>query len=138
MRRPTCWVWAWWEWPRSAPPTGWAPIARSPRMPPSSSWPGWPGAGSAAGHVPATQRPRTSERITVEVKIGVQSITRELVVDTPSSPDEVERSLLTALTNGGMFVVRDEKGGKILIPADKIGYVELNGTEQRRIGFGNL
>jgi hypothetical protein len=37
-----------------------------------------------------------------------------------------------------MFVVRDDKGGKILIPAEKIGYVELNGTEQHRIGFGNL
>ncbi len=74
----------------------------------------------------------------MEVKVGIQSITRELVVDTPSSPDEVERSLLTAVSNGGMFVVRDEKGGKVLIPADKIGYVELSGNEQRRIGFGNL
>jgi hypothetical protein len=74
----------------------------------------------------------------VEVKIGIQSITRELVVDTPSSPDEVERSLTTALSNGGMLVVRDSKGGKILIPAEKIGYVELNGSEQRRIGFGGL
>jgi hypothetical protein len=74
----------------------------------------------------------------VEVKIGVQSIQRELVVETPSSPDEVERSLTTALSNGGMFVVRDDKGGKILIPAEKIGYVEMNGTEQRRVGFGNL
>ena len=74
----------------------------------------------------------------MEVKIGIQSITRELVVDTPSSPDEVERSLMTALSNGGMFVIRDDKGGKILIPADKIGYVELNGAEQRKIGFGNL
>jgi hypothetical protein len=74
----------------------------------------------------------------VEVKIGIQSIPRELVLATPSSPDELERSLLTALTNGGMFVVRDEKGGKVLIPADKIGYVELNGAEERRIGFGNL
>ena len=74
----------------------------------------------------------------MEVKIGVQSIPRELVVETPSSPDEVERSLVTALSNGGMFVVRDDKGGKILIPAEKIGYVEMNGTEQRRVGFGNL
>lgn len=74
----------------------------------------------------------------MEVKIGVQSIPRELVVETPSSPDEVERSLMTALSKGGMFVVRDDKGGKILIPAEKIGYVELNGTEQRRVGFGSL
>ena len=74
----------------------------------------------------------------MEVKIGIQSIQRELVLESPSSPDEVERSLMTALSNGGMFVVRDDKGGKILIPAEKIGYVELNGTEQHRIGFGNL
>jgi Protein of unknown function (DUF3107) len=80
----------------------------------------------------------TSERITVEVKIGIQSIQRELVLDTPSSPDEVERSLTTALSNGGMFVVRDDKGGKVLIPAEKIGYVELNGAEQKRVGFGSL
>ncbi len=74
----------------------------------------------------------------MEVKIGVQSIQRELVVETPSSPDEVERSLTTALSNGGMFVIRDDKGGKILIPAEKIGSVEMNGSEQRKIGFGNL
>ena len=74
----------------------------------------------------------------MEVKIGIQSIQRELVLDTPSSPDELERSLLTALTNGGIFVVRDENGGKVLIPAEKIGYVELNGAEQRRVGFGSL
>ena len=74
----------------------------------------------------------------MEVKIGIQSIQRELVLDTPSSLDEVERSLTTALSNGGMFVVRDDKGGKVLIPAEKIGYVELNGAEQRRVGFGSL
>jgi hypothetical protein len=74
----------------------------------------------------------------MEVKIGVQSIPREIVVETPSSPEDVERSLLTAMKDGGMFSLRDEKGGRVLIPADKIGYVELSGSEQRRIGFGNI
>ena len=74
----------------------------------------------------------------MEVKIGIQSIPRELVVETTSSPDEVERALMTALKDGGMFTLRDEKGGRILVPAEKIGYVELSGSEQRRIGFGNL
>jgi hypothetical protein len=73
----------------------------------------------------------------MEVKIGVQSITKEIVVETPSSPEDVERSLLTAVKDGGMFSLRDEKGGRVLIPADKIGYVELSGSEQRRIGFGS-
>jgi hypothetical protein len=72
----------------------------------------------------------------MEVKIGNQSIPREIVVETPATPDEVERSLVAALKDGGMFALRDEKGGRILVPAEKIGYVELSGSEQRRIGFG--
>ncbi|HUL24254.1 MAG TPA: DUF3107 domain-containing protein [Streptosporangiaceae bacterium] len=74
----------------------------------------------------------------MEVKIGIQSITRELVVETESSPEEIERSLATALADGGLFMVPDGKNGKVLVPADKIGYVEFAGVEQRRVGFGSL
>ena len=42
----------------------------------------------------------------MEVKIGVQSIPREIVVETPSSADEVERSLHAALRDGGVFSIR--------------------------------
>jgi hypothetical protein len=73
----------------------------------------------------------------VEVKIGIQSIPRELVVETHSSEEDIESSLAAALTDGGMFVMPDDKGGKVLVPADKIGYVEFTGSEQRRIGFRN-
>ena len=72
----------------------------------------------------------------MEIKIGIQSIPRELVVETTSSADEIERALSAALKDGGMFSVRDEKGGRILVPVDKLGYIELTGSEQRRVGFG--
>jgi hypothetical protein len=74
----------------------------------------------------------------VEVKIGIQSIPRELVVETNSSPQEVERILTTALTDGGLFILPDDKGGKIIVPTDKIGYLEFIGVDERRIGFGSL
>jgi Protein of unknown function (DUF3107) len=74
----------------------------------------------------------------VEVKIGIQSIPRELVVETNSSPEEIERALASALADGGLFVLPDGKDGKILVPADKIGYVEFTGAELRRVGFGSL
>jgi Protein of unknown function (DUF3107) len=74
----------------------------------------------------------------VEVKIGIQSTPRELVVETETEADEVERNLGAALADGGIFTLRVEKNGKILIPADKIAYVELGSSEQRRIGFGNI
>ncbi len=74
----------------------------------------------------------------MEVKIGIQSIPRELVVETNASAEEIERSLAKALSDGGLFVLADDKDGKVVVPADKIGYVEFSGVEQRRVGFGSL
>ena len=73
----------------------------------------------------------------MEVKIGIQSIPRELVLETRAAPEEIERSLAKALSDGGLFVLSDDKDGKVIVPADKIGYVEFAGVEQRRVGFGN-
>jgi uncharacterized protein DUF3107 len=74
----------------------------------------------------------------VEVKIGIQSIPRELVVETALSAQEIEESLAAALAEGKLFTLPDDKGGKAMVPADKIGYVEFSGPDQRRIGFGSL
>jgi hypothetical protein len=76
----------------------------------------------------------------VEVKIGIQSVARELVVETDLPADEIERQLANALADGAhsVFTVPIAKGGKVLVPADKIAYVEFGGPEARRVGFGNL
>jgi hypothetical protein len=76
----------------------------------------------------------------VEVKIGIQSVPRELVVETDTPADEIERSLSAALEQGdhAVFALSVAKGGRILVPADKIAYVEVGSSEPRRIGFGNV
>jgi Protein of unknown function (DUF3107) len=73
----------------------------------------------------------------VEVKIGIQSAPRELVIETAASSEEIEKLLARALgAEGSVFALADEKGGRVLIPADKIAYVELASPESRRMGFG--
>jgi hypothetical protein len=76
----------------------------------------------------------------VEVKIGIQSVPRELVVETDTPAKDIERDLSDALENGGhaVFALSVTKGGKVLVPADKIAYVEFVGPEARRVGFGNI
>ena len=76
----------------------------------------------------------------MEVKIGIQSVPRELVVETDTPADEVERQLTLALADGdrSVFALTMAKGGKILVPADKIAYVEFGAPEARRVGFGNI
>jgi hypothetical protein len=71
----------------------------------------------------------------VEVKIGIQSIPREIVLETNVPAEKIESSLSEALASGGLFVLADDKDGKVIVPADKIGYVEFSGVEQRRVGF---
>ena len=73
----------------------------------------------------------------MEVKIGIKSVARELIVETPASADDVARQLAAALADGQVFELRDEKGGRVLVPADKLAYVQLNTNEQRRVGFSN-
>jgi hypothetical protein len=73
----------------------------------------------------------------VEVKIGIQMAARELVVDTGVSPEEIKQALMAAVAENTLFVVTDTKGGTILVPGDKIAYVEVDQAEPRRIGFGS-
>jgi Protein of unknown function (DUF3107) len=74
----------------------------------------------------------------VEIRIGIQSAPRELVIETTSSIEEVERLLRAAVTDGSVLVLASDKGGRVMIPADKLAYLEYPGSEPRRVGFGNI
>jgi hypothetical protein len=74
----------------------------------------------------------------VEIKIGIQSVPRELVLETNSSADEIAAALEDAVAKRAVFTLLDHKGGRVLVPADKIAYVEFSANEQRRVGFGNV
>jgi hypothetical protein len=74
----------------------------------------------------------------VEIRIGIQSAPRELVVETDADPDEVEGAVKAAVADSGVLVLSAAKGGRVLVPADKIAYLEFAGTESRRVGFSSL
>lgn len=75
----------------------------------------------------------------MEVKIGVQYAPRELTLESAQSVDEVSKAVSDALkADLGVLVLVDEKGRRVLVPADKLAYVEIAESEQRRVGFGAL
>ncbi|MEW1900646.1 MULTISPECIES: DUF3107 domain-containing protein [unclassified Streptomyces] len=75
----------------------------------------------------------------MEVKIGVQHAPREIVLESGQSAEEVERAVADALAGKAQLLsLSDEKGRKVLIPADRIAYVELGEPAVRRVGFGTL
>lgn len=72
----------------------------------------------------------------MEVKIGVQNASRELVIDSDQSSDDVEKLVADALTaNGGLLVLADTKGRKVIVPTDKLAYVEVGSPTVGQVGF---
>jgi hypothetical protein len=72
----------------------------------------------------------------VEVKVGMQHVTREIVVETNDSAADVEKAFGAAINDSGVFSLTDEHGRKVLIPAERIAYVDIGEENARRVGFG--
>lgn len=74
----------------------------------------------------------------MEVKIGVEYSPRELVIETKSSAEEIDKAVSAALgAADGLLRLADEKGRTIIVPAAKISYVEYVNTPARFVGFAS-
>lgn len=72
----------------------------------------------------------------MEVKIGVQYAPRELVLDSAQTPAEVEATVSDAIGKGeGILTLVDEKGRRVIVPVDKIAYIEIAEAQSRPVGF---
>ncbi|UJV40758.1 DUF3107 domain-containing protein [Streptomyces sp. AMCC400023] len=77
--------------------------------------------------------------IAVEVKIGVQHAPREIVLESGQSAEEVERAVAEALTGkSALLSLTDEHGRKVLIPADRLAYIDIGEPTVRKVGFSAL
>ncbi len=73
----------------------------------------------------------------MEVKIGVQQSAREIALETDRSADDITADVRAALADDGVLSLEDDKGRRILVPADRIAYVEISPASGRRVGFGS-
>ena len=72
----------------------------------------------------------------MEVKIGVLHTPREIVLESSQTPDEVEKVVADALKSvDGQLSLTDEKGRRVIIPANLVAYVEIAQSDRRTVGF---
>lgn len=75
----------------------------------------------------------------MEVKVGVKGAPRELTIESALSPDELAALVRAAIAaDNGLFVLTDEKGKQVIVPAEKLAYVEIGESNERRVGFGAM
>ncbi len=71
----------------------------------------------------------------MEVRIGVQQTARELVLESTETADAVAKKATEALAKGSVLDLVDDKGRRVVVPGDRLAYVEIAASEQRRVGF---
>lgn len=76
----------------------------------------------------------------MEVKVGITDSSRELVVNSTQTVEEVEEQARAAFEKGdnATFTLTDEKGRKYLVQSSKISYVEIGPADPRKVGFAPL
>ena len=73
----------------------------------------------------------------MEVRIGVQIAPREVVLESAVTPDEVRATIDAALASGKTLTLTDDKGRVIMVPGDKIAFVEIGVQTAGRVGFAS-
>jgi len=71
----------------------------------------------------------------MEVKIGVQNASRELTIDTTLDADGVEKAVAEALKDDGVLALTDAKGRRIVVPGEKLAYVDISTSVSGQVGF---
>lgn len=77
----------------------------------------------------------------MEVKIGVQQSAREITLESAQGADEIQQAVADALDGAAagkssLLVLTDERGRTVMVPAERLAYVEIGEPTARRVGFG--
>lgn len=74
----------------------------------------------------------------MEIKIGIQNIGREIVLESAQDADAVATVVEEAIIKGTELRLKDDKGRIIIVPGNALGYVEIGAEEARKVGFGQF
>ena len=74
----------------------------------------------------------------MEIKVGIVNVNREVIIESSATTADVEKDFAKAVKDGGVLTLIDERGRKVLIPAEQIGYLDIGQENVRHVGFGSV
>ena len=73
----------------------------------------------------------------MEVRIGVQNTSREVVIESSDSVENITKAVDAALNTGVALSLTDEKGRTVVVPAASIAYIDIAAADSLKVGFGS-
>lgn len=71
----------------------------------------------------------------MEIRIGVQQVVREIVLDMEDDAAKVAKLVADGIAKGELLDLTDAKGRRVMVPIVKLAYVEFGAAAATRVGF---
>jgi hypothetical protein len=72
----------------------------------------------------------------MEIRIGIVHSSRELTLDSEDSTEVLQETVRKALADAAPLILKDRRQRQVLIPVDKLAYIEFGDPVDRKVGFG--
>ena len=73
----------------------------------------------------------------MEVRIGVQQAPRDIVLESNDSAADITSAVEKAISSETLLTLKDDKGRTIVVPGNKIAFVEIGAQTPGKVGFAN-
>ena len=74
----------------------------------------------------------------IEIRVSVTDTAREIVLESDATRDEVIASINVAMSENLPLILTDHRGRQVIVPANKIGFIEIAAPTERKVGFATL
>ncbi|KFI56086.1 DUF3107 domain-containing protein [Bifidobacterium callitrichos] len=74
----------------------------------------------------------------MDIEFGIRNVARAVTFSTDESADSVNATIAQAVADGKPIELTDDKGRRIIVPADALGYAIVGSETKHAVGFGAL
>ena len=71
----------------------------------------------------------------MEVRIGIAQVQRDVVLESNESYATISEKIQEAISSQSLLSLTDDRGRTVLIPGDRIAFVEIGAQAAPRVGF---
>lgn len=74
--------------------------------------------------------------LALDITIGIRDVAGTVNISVDMTTEELNAHVTDALANHKPLVLTSSDNETVFVPADALGYVQVSGAPQRRVGFG--
>lgn len=74
----------------------------------------------------------------MDIELGIANVARPVTFSTEEDAASVTKAIESALSAGTPIKLTDDKGRRIIVPANALGYALIGSETKHAVGFGAL